>query len=77
MFTATGRSAKKFPDGTFEVRVELTDDRTGKTVRFENFTGNNQAEVKQQVRQALRALRDAEEDASTSAAFVGVIIDTV
>lgn len=76
MFTAWGRGAKKNADGTFAVRVEIVDDRTTKSVKFENYSGSLTS-IKAAIMRDLNQLKDNENDVTLNEAVVGKILGSV
>lgn len=76
MYSAFGRSATTTPKGTLVVRVEIVDDRTAATVRFETYTGTLE-EIQQAIAKDLQALSASETDATVSAAVVGKLLGSI
>lgn len=74
MYQALGRRVIKNRDGSFTVHVEIVDDRTNTTVRFQDYTARTQDALAVLVRADLDALVASEQDAALSAAFVNVLI---
>lgn len=77
MFSAIGIAARKNPDGTVTVKVEIRDDRINRPIGQQTYTGATLQAIKAQVRADLQARRDAETDATLTAAVVGQVIESV
>jgi hypothetical protein len=78
MFQAIGRSAARNPDNTFNVKVELMDDRTGTSVGFRTYSNvASKAALQAAVLTDLQALRAAETDAALNAAIVGQLLGQI
>lgn len=80
MYQAIGRKVNKNGDGSITVKVEILDDRTGASVRFQDYTlaaaGFAQA-LRAAVNADLRTLVAAETDATLNAAIVNVQLGSV
>lgn len=74
-FQAIGRGVKRTKGG-LEVKVEIMDDQTGKTLKFETYEGASLVIVQQRVKADLDQLVTNEHDAALSAAVVGVLLAT-
>jgi hypothetical protein len=77
MYQAIGRAVKKNADGTYTVKVEIQDDRTGATVRFGDYTVNTMLTLRQLIAADLQTLVAAETDATLSKAFVNVQLGSI
>lgn len=80
MYQATGRSVVKNADATITVKVEITDDRTGKTVRFQTYTiaaAGFAVALRAAIATDLKALVAAETDAALNAAIVNVSLGSI
>lgn len=74
-YQAIGRGVKRTDKG-LEVKVEIMNDQTGKTLRFQTYEGASLVEVTTAVKADLDQLVTNEEDAALSAAVVGVLLAT-
>lgn len=77
MYQALGRAVKRNADGSITARVEFIDERTNKTVRFEDITAATVPLIKQACRDGVRDLVDREKDATLNAAIVNVMLAQV
>lgn len=77
MFSSYVRTVKKIANGNVLVHAEIIDDRTQRTVRFEDYEGGTKAEIVAKAQAALQALLDNEQDATLNAAYVGKLIAQV
>lgn len=77
MYQAIGRAVVKLPNGKFTVKVEIVDDRMGRTVRFESYTVASMSALQAAIALDLNALSSAETDATLSAAVVGVVLGSL
>lgn len=74
-YQAIGRGVKRTEKG-LEVKVEIMNDQTGKTLRFETYEGKSLVAVQALVKADLDQLVTNEQDAVLSAAVVGVLLAT-
>lgn len=72
-FSAIGRAARRNPNGSIAVKVEIMD-TAGKTVAFRDYTGPTIDAIKALIRTDLDALLVVVDDASLSQAIVGVLL---
>lgn len=80
MYQALGRAAHRNADNTITVKVEIVDDRTGDTVRFQDYTlpsAGFKVALLQAVRADLQQLVANETDAALNAAIVNVQLGSV
>lgn len=77
MFQAIGRAAQRNPDGSFTVKVEIVDDRTNKTVRFDTHTVATLTALGEVVTRDLAKLAASEDDAALNMAIVGQVVGSI
>jgi hypothetical protein len=77
MFTAYVRNVKKMPGGGAQIHVEIVDDRTQRTVRFQDYDGATKQDLQDKVLLDLQRLVDAETDQALNLAYVGKIIASI
>ena len=80
MYQALGRGVMRNPDNTISVKIEIVNDRTGETVRFQDYTlpavGFALA-LRGAIKADLQALVAAETDATLNAAIVNVQLGSI
>lgn len=74
MFTATGLGVRKNTDNSITVKVQVTDDRDGRRVYTREYEGATVVAIRALIALDLQALRNAETDATLTAAVVGVVL---
>lgn len=79
-YSAIGRKVNKNADTTITVKVEILDDRTGNSVRFQDYTlpaAGFAAALRAAIVADLKALVAAESDATLNAAIVNVQLGSI
>lgn len=74
-YQAIGRGVRRTDKG-LEVKVEIMNDQTGKTLRFQTYEGKTLVNVQALVKADLDQMVTNEHDAALSAAVVGVLLAT-
>lgn len=73
VFSAIGRAARRNPNGSIFVKVEIMD-AAEKTIAFRDYTGPTIDAIKALIRTDLDALILVVDDAALSQAVVGVLL---
>lgn len=73
-FQAIGRGVRRVPGDGLEVKVEIMDAVTQKTVKFEVYQGATLADITAQIQKDLDVMTSSQEDQALSKAVVGVLL---
>lgn len=77
MYSVFGRAVTKNPDGTVTVKAEFVDDRTGQSIRIQDYTGATLIAVRTAIGTDLAALVAAQTDIALSTAVIGKLLGSV